>query len=293
MLQVPLPRTGVLRCRGRDLVYGSRTLVMGIVNVTPDSFSGDGLGTKIEGAVAQARRMVDEGADLIDVGGESTRPSARPVEAAEELDRVLPVVAALQKVLSVPISVDTRKPVVAEAALAAGAHLINDVAGLQRDPDMAAVCARHGAPVVVMHSPGESWDIAWPVHYDDVVEEVCRYLERSIAIAVRAGVAEDQIVVDPGFGFGKSNADNLTLLRRLGELRRLERPVLLGTSRKRTVGAVLGGLPVAERLEGALATLALAVAQGVDVVRVHDVQASVRAVRMADAVVRGLREEDA
>ena len=291
MLQVPSPRNGALRCRGRDLAYGSRTLVMGIVNVTPDSFSGDGLGNQVELAVAQARRMVDEGADLIDVGGESTRPTARPVEAAEEIDRVVPVVAALQGALPVPISVDTRKAAVAEAALVAGAHLVNDVAGLQRDPDMAAVCARHGAPVVVMHSPGESWEVAWPAHYDDVVSDVCRYLERSIAIAMRAGVAEDKIVVDPGFGFGKSNADNLMLLRHLGEFRRLGRPVLLGTSRKRTIGQILGGLPVGERLEGGLATLALAVAQGVDIVRVHDVRASVRVVRMADAVVRGVGEE--
>src|SRR5690348_13693379 len=137
MLQIPLPRTGVLRCRGRDLAYGSRTLVMGIVNLTPDSFSGDGLGNQVEAAVAQARRMVDEGADLIDVGGESTRPMARPIEVAEEIDRVVPVVSALQQLLSVPISVDTRKAAVAEAALAVGAHLINDVAGLQRDPEMA------------------------------------------------------------------------------------------------------------------------------------------------------------
>ncbi|HEX5418149.1 MAG TPA: dihydropteroate synthase [Chloroflexota bacterium] len=290
MLQVPYPRSGVLRCRGRDLAFGSRTLVMGIVNVTPDSFSGDGLGNQVEAAVARARLMVDEGADLIDVGGESTRPGARPVPAAEELDRVLPVVSALRQLLSVPISVDTRKATVADAALAAGAHLINDVAGLQQDPEMAAVCARHGAPVIVMHSPGASWEVAWPARYESVVDDVYRYLERSIAIAVRAGVAEDQIVVDPGFGFGKSNADNLTLLRDLGALRRLGRPVLLGTSRKRTIGALLGGLPVEERLEGSLATIALAVAQGVDIVRTHDARASARAARVADAVVRGTAE---
>lgn len=292
MLQVPAPRTGVLRCRGRDLVYGQRTLVMGIVNVTPDSFSGDGLATRVDAAIAQAKRMVDEGADLVDVGGESTRPTARPVGESEEIERVIPVVSALQAALTVPISVDTRKPGVARAALAAGAHLINDVAGLQRDPEMAAVCASYAAPVIVMHSPGESWEVAWPVRFGDVVGEVGRYLERSIEIAVRAGVAEDQIVVDPGFGFGKSNADNLILLRRLGELRGLGRPVLLGTSRKQTIGKILGGLPAAERLEGSLATLALAVAQGVDIVRVHDVRPSWRVVQMADAVVRGSAEED-
>lgn len=292
MLQVPFPRSGVLQCRGRDLGYGQRTLVMGIVNVTPDSFSGDGLGNRLESAIGQAQRMVEEGADLIDVGGESTRPTAHPVDLTEEIERVVPVVLALRDVLPVPISIDTRKARVAEAALAAGAHLINDVAGLQRDPAMAEVCAGFGAPVVVMHSPGEPWDVAWPVHYDDVVDEVCRYLERSIEVAIRAGVAEDQIVVDPGFGFGKANADNLAILRRLGAFRRLGRPVLLGTSRKKTIGAVLGGLPVDERLEGSLATLALAVAQGVDIARVHDVRASARVVRMADAVVRATYHEE-
>ena len=265
---------------------------MGIVNVTPDSFSGDGLAAHVDAAVSQAHHMVEEGADLIDVGGESTRPTARPVEQAEEIDRVVPVVTALRDALTVPVSVDTRKPAVAEAVLAAGAHLINDVAGLQRDREMAGVCAAYGAPVIVMHSPGEPWDVTWPVHYADVVDEVGRYLERSIEIAIRAGVSEDQIVVDPGFGFGKANADNLTLLRRLGEFRRLGRPVLLGTSRKQTIGKVLGGLPAAERLEGSLATLALAVAQGVDIVRVHDVRPSWRVVRVADAVLRGHWEED-
>jgi dihydropteroate synthase len=259
---------------------------MGIINVTPDSFSGDGLAGQVELAVERAKEMVAAGADLLDVGGESTRPGARPVELADECARVVPVVEALSHVVSVPISVDTRKAAVAEAALAVGAHLVNDVTGLQRAPELARIAAAYQAPVIVMHSPGEAWEVSWPVYYQDVVEDVKAYLRRSIEIAVMAGVPRDQIVVDPGFGFGKSAQDNLILLRRLADFRGLEAPLLLGTSRKSTIGKVLD-LPVDQRLEGSLATLPLAIAAGVDIVRVHDVQASVRAVRMADAVVRG------
>ena len=259
---------------------------MGIVNVTPDSFSGDGVGRQVDAAVRLARHMVAQGADLLDVGGESTRPGARPVDVAEEIVRVVPAVTAIAAALPVPISVDTRKPSVAEAALRAGAHLVNDVTGLRRDEGMADVVARFGAGLILMHSPGEPWEVTWPAHYDDVVAEVRDYLAHSIERAVAAGIARDRIVVDPGFGFGKSLGDNLALLRHLAEFRDLSCPVLLGTSRKSTIGRVLG-LPVEERLEGSLATIALAVAQGVDVVRVHDVQASVRVARMADAVVRG------
>jgi len=288
MLEVPIPRTGVLHARGRDLPYGERTLVMGIINVTPDSFSGDGVGRRIDAVLARARDMVAEGADLIDVGGESTRPGAQPVDEEEELARVVPAVRALAETVPVPISVDTRKPRVAEAALRAGAHLINDVAGLQRDPGMAEVAASFGAPVIVMHSPGEPWAVPWPAVYRDVVDDVKAYLARSLEIAVRAGLPGDQVVIDPGFGFGKSVTDNLELLRRLGEFRKLGSPLLIGTSRKSTIGAILGR-PADDRLEGSLATIALAIAEGVDIVRVHDVRASVRVARMADAIVRGHR----
>jgi dihydropteroate synthase len=177
---------------------------------------------------------------------------------------------------------------VAEAGLRAGAHLVNDVTGLQRDDGMAELVARFGAGLIAMHSPGEPWDVTWPAHYDDVVVEVREYLARSIERARTAGIGPDQIVIDPGFGFGKNLEDNLELLRHLGEFRELGCPVLLGTSRKSTIGRVLG-LPVDDRLEGSLATVVLAITQGVDVVRVHDVRASVRAARMADAVVRGPR----
>ncbi len=259
---------------------------MGIVNVTPDSFSGDGLAGNLERVVARAVQMVRDGADLLDVGGESTRPTARPIAEAEELARVVPAVRAIAAAVSVPISVDTRKASVADAALRAGAHLVNDVTGLQRSPGLAEVVAAHGVPVVVMHSPGESWDVAWPVHFDDVLLEIRRFLERSIERALAAGIAPDQILIDPGFGFGKDLTANLEVLRRLGELRELGRPLVLGTSRKQTIGRLLG-LPVEERLEGSLATIPLAIAEGVDVVRVHDVLASVRVARVADAIVRG------
>jgi dihydropteroate synthase len=259
---------------------------MGIINATPDSFSGDGIAGQIDQAVALGRRMVDEGADLLDVGGESTRPGAVPVDELEEIDRVAPVIASLVAQVDVPLSVDTRHPRVAEAALRAGAHIVNDVAGLQRDPGMAEVAAAFGGAVVAMHSPGEPWDIPWPVSYLDVVDDVKHYLDHSREIALRAGIATDQLVLDPGFGFGKSLEDNLTILRRLGELRSLGLPLLIGTSRKSTIGRILG-LPVDDRLEGSLATIPLAIAQGVDVVRVHDVRSSVRVARVADAIVRG------
>lgn len=279
-------RSGTLYCRGRELRYGERTLVMGIINVTTDSFSGDGTSGRVDLAVAKAIEMVAAGADLLDIGGESTRPQARPVDLADEQARVVPVIEALAGRVTVPISVDTRKAKVAEAALAAGAHVINDVTGLQDDPDVARVAAAYGAPVIAMHSPGPSWQVAWPARYRDVVVEVKEYLRRSIQIAVEAGVPRDQVVIDPGFGFGKTTQDNLSLLRRLSEFRELEAPILLGTSRKSTIGKVLD-LPVEDRLEGSLATLPLAIAGGADIVRVHDVRASVRVVRMADAVVRG------
>ena len=281
---------------------------MGIVNVTPDSFSGDGLlaaapagergrdplpegarpagaaASAAELAVAQARRMVDEGADLLDVGGESTRPGHTSVSADEELARVLPAIAAIHSALpDVPISVDTTKPEVAAAAIDAGAALLNDVWGVGPDEGMARLAASRGVPLIVMHNRAE------PV-YRDLMTEVAADLAAALARAMAAGVPKDRLIVDPGFGFGKTAAHNLELLRRISELRSLGRPILLGTSRKSTLGRVLGGLAPAERLEATLATTALGVAGGVDMVRVHDVAANVRAARLADAVVRGCRE---
>lgn len=280
------PRRGMppARCGAVPLVWGRRTHVMAILNLTPDSFSGDGLAADPDTALARALDAVAAGADLLDVGGESTRPGATAVTATEESARVVPLIRALAGRVDVPIAVDTSKAAVAEAALAAGATLINDVRGLQADPDLAAVAARAGVPVVVMHDqvPDDRGDLL-----ASIVGELARRLDRALA----AGIAWEQLIIDPGFGFGKGPRENLELLRRLGEMRTLGRPILAGTSRKGTIGRVLG-LPPDERVEGTAATVALAIAGGADIVRVHDVRAMVRVARMADAVVRGFDFED-
>ncbi len=269
---------------GRSFAWGTRTFVMGIVNATPDSFSGDGLlvgrpGDHVALAVDLAGRMVADGADLLDVGGESTRPGHEPVDEAEERDRVLPVVAALHAAHpAIPISIDTTKPAVAAAAIDAGASLINDVWGVSDDDSLAALAAERGVPIVLMHNRAEP-------RYDNLMAEIVADLEAAIERAVRAGCRREDLLVDPGFGFGKTPEHNLTLLRELASLRVLERPILLGTSRKSTLGRVLD-LPADERLEATLATTALGIASGVDVVRVHDVLANVRVARMTDAIVR-------
>jgi len=268
----------------RTFRWGERTFLMGILNATPDSFSGDGLladGTDHVGrAVAQARAMADEGADLLDVGGESTRPGHAVVSLEAELARVVPVVEAVRAALpAMPITIDTTTPEVATAALDAGADAITDVWGVAADDSLARIAAGRGAPIIVMHNR------ATPV-YADLVEEVIADLRGAIEKAHRAGVPEDRILVDPGIGFGKTAAQNLLLLRDLGRLRELGLPILLGTSRKSTIGKVLG-LEADQRLEGTLATTALGVAAGIDIVRVHDVRENLRAARMADAIVRG------
>jgi dihydropteroate synthase len=274
---------------GRTFAWGERTFVMGIVNVTPDSFSGDGLlggrdgrtgsGDAVERAVELARRMVEEGADLLDIGGESTRPGHADVDAADEISRVRPVVGAIAAALpGTPISIDTTKPAVAEAALDAGASLINDVWGVAEDDAVLRVAAERAVPIVLMHNRSQA-------RYVNVVPEVIAELQAAIDRAGRAGVAWDAILVDPGFGFGKTPDHNLAVLRDLGALRVLARPIVLGTSRKSTLGKVLD-LGPDDRVEATLATTVLGAAAGVDIVRVHDVRANVRAARMADAIVR-------
>jgi dihydropteroate synthase len=273
-----------LTIRGLELQFGTRTYVMGILNATPDSFSGDGLlrhgAMDMGAAVAHAERMVTEGADLLDVGGESTRPGHVPVDAAEESDRIVGLIGALRASLpDVPISVDTTKPEVARAALTAGADLINDVAAVTAGASLAGIAAEHGVPYVLMHGRAEA-------RYRDVVHEVVDDLARALDRAVAAGCPRRRLIIDPGIGFGKTAEQNLALLQGLAHLRALGRPVLLGTSRKSTIGRVLGS-PEEDRLEGTLATTALGIAAGVDIVRVHDVAANVRAARMSDAIVRG------
>jgi len=267
--------------------WGERTFLMGILNVTPDSFSGDGLAVTVDpvgAAVAQARRMVADGADLLDVGGESTRPGHAPVSTDEEIARVVPVVAAVRAALpDVPLSIDTTKPAVAEAALVAGADLVNDIWGVG-ETGLMEVAAAAGVPIVLMHNRVE------PV-YRSVVAEVVADLQQAVERALAAGVRWDDVIVDPGIGFGKTPDQNLAVLRDLAALRVIGRPVLLGTSRKSTLGRLLD-LPVDQRVEATLATTALGIGQGaVDIVRVHDVRENMRTARIADAVVRGWRPD--
>lgn len=275
-------REHVLRLpRGGALTLGRTARVMGILNVTPDSFSDGGRFDAVPAALAHARAMVAEGADLIDVGGESTRPGAAEVSEAEELARVVPVIEALvADGVAAPISIDTYKARVADAALAAGAAIVNDVHGLQREPEIAAVAAQHGAPVVAMH-----WDKARDTGRD-LIDEMRRYFDRTLQIAADADIAADQIVLDPGFGFGKSLAENYELLRRLPELVALGYPVLVGTSRKSMIGRVTGGEPHG-RVAGTVATSVLGYGAGAQIFRVHDVHANRDALRVAQAVQYG------
>jgi dihydropteroate synthase len=262
--------------------WGERTYVMGILNVTPDSFSGDGLlgsADPVAAAVDRARAMADDGADILDVGGESTRPGHEVVTVEDEIGRVVPTIAAIRATLpAMPISVDTTKPAVAEAALDAGAHLVNDVWGVAADDSLSRLAAARAVPIVLMHNRAEA-------RYTNLIAEILADLQAAIDRALRAGVAWELIVVDPGFGFGKTPEHNLELMRHLDAIRLLGRPVLLGTSRKSTLGKVLD-LPADQRLEATLATTALAADALVDVVRVHDVRENVRAARMADAIAR-------
>ena len=278
--------TTELRCGAPSVRIGERTLVMGVINATPDSFSGDGLGGDIGAMIERGEQMAAEGADILDIGGESTRPGSEPVDAPAEIKRVLPVIEGLRSRVGVPISIDTYKAEVARAALDAGASIINDISGLRADADMGKLAAARSASVVVMHILGTPRTMQENPHYDDLMGEIASYLRQSVDIAERAGVQRDQVVIDPGFGFGKTVEHNLEIVRRLRELQSLGQPVLLGPSRKSTIGKVLD-LPPEERVEGTLAIIALAIANGADLVRVHDVRPAVRAARMADAVVRG------
>ena len=254
---------------------------MGIVNVTPDSFSGDGMGTDVAATAELALRFEEEGADFIDVGAESTRPGSSAVGIEQELRRLMPAIEAIHKRVSIPISVDTYKSEVARRALEAGATIINDVWGLKADPGMAAVVAEHGAPIILMHNQKTT-------KYRDLMRDIKASLSRSIAVASEAGVLERQIIIDPGIGFGKTADQNLEVLKNLEEFQSLGHPVLVGTSRKSTIGRVLD-LPIDKRVEGTAATVALSIAGGADIVRVHDVKEMVRVCRMSDAVVRGWR----
>ena len=284
--------------------WGSRTYVMGILNITPDSFSGDGLlgekgsGDKrqgVEGALEQARDFLASGADVLDVGGESTRPGSQPVSAEEESERVIPVIEMIVRELPESlISIDTYKASVAEAAFKAGAHILNDVWGLRADPELASVAARHQVPVILMHNRSNPASVEvrnrlgnayiGPA-YENLMEDVKRELLASVELAVRAGVEATRIILDPGIGFGKTREHNLELINRLDKIRALGYPVLLGPSRKSFIGFTLD-LPPDQRIEGTAATVAVGITRGADLIRVHDVKEMVRVAKMTDAIVR-------
>ena len=259
--------------------YNKRTYIMGILNVTPDSFSDGGNFNSVDKALEHAKAMINEGADIIDLGGESTRPGHNYVDADEELRRVIPVIKKLKEELDTPISVDTYKAKVADESLKLGVEMINDVWGLRKDKDMAQVIAKHDAHVCIMHNQDNT-------EYDkDIMESIKDFLAESINIAIEAGIDKNKIVLDPGIGFGKTYEQNLEVLKRLGELKVLGYPILLGTSRKSVIGNTLD-LPPKERVEGTIATTVLGVRDGVDIVRVHDVEKNLRAAKMADAIYR-------
>ncbi len=279
-----------LRCNNTTLHVSRRTHVMGILNVTPDSFSDGGCFLRLDDALRRAEEMVAQGADLIDIGGESSRPGSDPVPLDEELDRVIPVVEVLAKRISVPLSVDTYKAEVARRALDAGAALVNDISAMRFDPAMKELIAERGVPVILMHMLSTPRDMQISPSYEDVIGEISTFLRERIAEAVSAGIARTQIVVDPGIGFGKRVADNAEIVRRLDAFEALGCPILLGPSRKSFIGKVLD-LPAEERLEGTAAVVALSVLRGVHLIRVHDVRQMVRVVRMVEAIERGGKEK--
>ncbi len=294
------PLRGAMKIGAAEFQWGARTYVMGIVNVTPDSFSGDGVITQttnfVDRAVAQAEQMVAEGADILDIGGESTRPGSQPVSAAEEQRRVIPIIQALRRKVSVPISIDTYKADTARAALDAGADMVNDVWGLRMDAEMKGIIAQRGAPVVIMHNRSKPKDAVQTerlggryvgAEYQDLLADIIRELREQVELALDAGIAPTKIIIDPGIGFGKTVEQNLELLNRLDELRVLGYPILLGASRKGFIGFTLD-LPVDQRVEGTAAAVALGIERGAAIVRVHDVKQMARVTKMTDAVVRKL-----
>ncbi len=267
------------QCGMVELRWGERTYVMGVLNLAPDSFSGDGLGGDVEQALSRARMFQEEGVDIIDVGGESTRPGSTPVSVEEELGRVIPAIERIVGEVGVPISIDTYKSEVARRAIDSGAGMINDIWGLKYDPRIADVAREYRVPLIIVQNQRNR-------PYNDFFPELIRGLRWSIGIALERGVQEGNIIIDPGIGFGKTPEQNLEITRRLGELKGLGRPILIGPSRKSVIGLVLD-LPVDQRLEGTAAAVAIGIANGADMVRVHDAREMVRVTRMSDAIVRG------
>jgi dihydropteroate synthase len=274
-----------INCGDYSLELGKRTLVMGIINITPDSFSDGGKFFDSKEAISNAQSLVSQGADIIDVGGESTRPGSDSVSLDEEMRRVIPVIEGISKEVNVPISVDTCKSEVAKAALDAGACIINDISAMRSDPKIANVAAEYSSPLILMHMQGTPRDMQKDPKYSDVLGEIRKFLKERIDFARSKGVITENIIIDPGIGFGKTLEHNYEIIRKLGGLKDLNQPILIGTSRKSFIGNTLG-LDVDDRLEGTLATITMCIINGADIIRVHDVKEAVRTAKMTDAIYR-------
>jgi dihydropteroate synthase len=271
---------------GHTFDFSKKTCIMGILNVTPDSFSDGGRYFDQSSAIKRAIQMADDGADVIDIGGESTRPGSEPVPAEEELRRTIPVIEALSREIGIPISIDTYKSDIARRALDAGASMVNDISGLRFDRKMAGTVAEYKVPVVLMHIKGTPKNMQQDPRYHALIPEVLEYLRKSITIAGDAGISEDVIIIDPGIGFAKTFEHNLEIINKLNEFTSLGRPVLIGPSRKAFIGKILGDATTGERLEGTAAAVAISIMNGANIVRVHDVKEMARVAKVADAVKR-------
>lgn len=274
-----------IKCGDYSLEFGKRTLVMGVINVTPDSFSDGGKFYDSKVAITHAKHLVSEGADIIDVGGESTRPGSESVSLDEEMRRVIPVIEGISKEVNAPVSIDTCKSEVAKAALDAGACIINDISAMRSDPKIASVASEYSSPLILMHMQGTPKDMQKNPQYDDIMEDIKKFLNARVDFAISKGVPRENIIIDPGIGFGKTLEHNYDIIRRLEELEQFNLPILIGTSRKSFIGNTLG-LDVDDRLEGTLATITISIINGADIVRVHDVKEAVRTARMTDAIYR-------
>jgi len=273
-----------LTWRNYSFDFSQRTYIMGILNVTPDSFSDAGQFFDKTAALKKALQMAEDGADIIDIGGESTRPGSEAITIEEEVRRTIPVIEALVKEINIPISVDTYKSEVAKRALDAGASLVNDISGLRFDPEMPVIVSRHKVPVVIMHIKGRPKDMQKNPVYEALIPEILDYLRSGIRLAVEAGISGDRIIIDPGIGFGKTFGHNLEIIHSLHEFTLLEKPILIGPSRKAFIGEILGDAPPGERLEGTAAAVAISIMNGANIIRVHDVKEMVKVAKVADAI---------
>src|SRR4030067_422128 len=267
-----------------SLDFSKKTYIMGILNVTPDSFADGGLYFDKSSAIERAYQIVEEGADIIDIGGESTRPGSEPISIKEELNRTIPLIEAISKKIKVPISIDTYKSEVAKVALDAGASMVNDISGLRFDPKMPGVVSEYKVPVVIMHVKGTPRDMQQNPVYEALIPEIMDYLRTGMIIARQAGISEDMIVIDPGIGFGKTFDHNLQIIHNLQEFTLLRKPILIGPSRKAFIGRILGDVPVTERLEGTAAAVAISIMNGANIIRAHDVKEIVKVAKVADAI---------